>query len=291
MVGIRALRVCRSAALFFGLCFFVSPGFAVEPDSGLDFFELQKVFQVPDRNLTVERSREIQGMWDYPENIRERFDELAFRRDYSSAYYRRAVSMFDRVRKTDVAFQQKQKQVYRTLKENDDPRPMSAQEKRDALANRFAFEKIRHHETMAAGYDQVLQLLDSGKAGPMDGATRDLYIESLRLNIIHLSKGRNYDNALWKLRRYFQMEERAGQEWPFHYYVAASLSRLYLRAEKRGESLERQYRLQSLKDRYILNYLELRYGVQSYQYKETFKRLRAEAGPYHFLRKQGPLAQ
>ena len=258
------------------------------PDSGLDFYELQKVFQIPARNLSVERAREIEEMWAYPENIRGRFDELVFRKDHSSAYYRRALSMFKKTRKEDLEFLEYQRKVYRTLPEDDDPRPMSAREKRDALRNEFAHKKIRHHEMMADGYNQVLKLLDSGKAGPMDGANNDLYLEALRLNIVHASKGRRYSDVLWKLRRYYQMESEAASQWPFHFYVASTLTHLHRRA-KAGQDLEKAYRLESLKDRYTLNYLELRYGRDSYQYRETFQRLRREAGPMHFLRKAGPL--
>ena len=279
---------CGRLAMMFLLQLCISPALAQVPDSGLDFYELQRVFQVP-RSITVERSREIQEMWAYPENVKGRFDALIFRKDYTSAYYRRALSMFERIRSQDRKFLKYQKDVYRTLKDNDDPRPMSAQEKRDALRNQFAHEKIRHHEKMAAGYNQVLKLLDSGRAGPLDGANLDLYLQTLRLNIIHLSKGRNYQDALWMLRRYYQTETEAASQWPFHFYVASTLTHLHRRARESGKSLEKQYRLESLKDRYILNYLELRYGRQSYQYTETFKRLRREAGPLHFLRKEGPL--
>ncbi|HBS05540.1 MAG TPA: hypothetical protein DEA96_11270 [Leptospiraceae bacterium] len=282
---IQAFLLCLSA---FALIFVPSESKAELPDSGLEFYELQRVFQIPNENLSVERSREIEEMWAYPENIRGRFDELVFRRDYSSAYYRRALSIFEKTRRSDLEFLDYQTKVYRTLQEDDDPRPMSAREKRDALRNEFAHKKIRHHESMAADYDRVLKLLDSGKAGPMEGANLELYLEALRLNIIHGSKGRMYSDVLWKLRRYFQLEQEAANQWPFQFYVASTLTHLYRRA-RAGQDLQKQYRLESLKDRYTLNYLELRYGRDSYQYKETFDRLRREAGPMHFLRKAGPL--
>jgi len=256
------------------------------PDSGLDFFSLQPVFQVPDSNLSTERSREIQAMWSYPENIKERFDELVFTgRNYSNAYFRRAISMFDRTRRADRRFLEEQKEVYRLLKENDDPRPFSAKEGRDRIRNDFAYKKIRHHETMAAEYKQVLNLLDSGKAGPLSAEGRsELYLETLRLTIVHYSKGRRYHEAMWHLRRYYQLDSEAIQQWPFHYYVAVSLYNLHQRSVARSEPLPEQRKLHSLRDRYTLNYLELRYGRDSYQYTETFARLRREAGPLHFLK-------
>lgn len=267
------------------------PANGAPPDSGLDFFQLQRVFQVPDNNLSTERSREIQGMWAYPENIHQRFDVLIYTgRDYSSAYFRRAVSMFEKSRGEDRRFQKKKREMDRLLNESNDPRPFSAREKRDAIRNSFAHESIRHHEKMAADYDSVLQLLDSGKAGPVEpeGPNRQLYLETLRLSIIHYSKARKYSEALWRLRRYFQMHENASLEWPFHFYVAISLSHLY-RAGQDSQPADEIFRLQSLKDRYILNYLELRYGRDSYQYTEMFQKLRREAGPLHFLRKEQPI--
>lgn len=278
-------RILRPAALLF-FSFFPAGLGAIPPDSGLDFFQLQQVFQVPSENLSTERSREIQGMWAYPENIQDRFDEIIGQdRDWSNAYFRRAMSIYERTVEQDREFLKKQKDVYRTLKENDDPRPMSAREKRDALRNSFAHERIRHHEKMAWSYNEVLKLLDSGKAGPVEtgGEKLKLYLECLRMSVIHFSKGRRYSEALWRLRRYFQLNADASREWPFHFYVAISLSHLHRRSEARGASAE-SLKLQSLRDRYTLNYLELRYGRDSYQYTQTFQKLRREAGPLHFLK-------
>ncbi|MCB1138099.1 MAG: hypothetical protein KDK23_05050 [Leptospiraceae bacterium] len=241
---------------------------------------------MPSENLSAERSREIQGMWAYPENVHDRFDEiLGEDRDWSNAYFRRAMSLYERAVELDRAFLKKEKKVNRTLKDNDDPRPMSAREKRDALRNSFAHEKIRHHEKMAWAYDEALKLLDSGKAGPVEsgGERQKLYLECLRLSIIHFSQGRRYSEALWRLRRYFQLNDEASREWPFHFYVAVSLSHLHRSSQAHGSSAE-SLKLQSLRDRYTLNYLELRYGRDSYQYTQTFERLRREAGPLHFLK-------
>ena len=255
--------------------------------NGLDFFELERIYSLPDANLSTERSREIEEMWAYPENVRRRFDTtFSLERDDRNAYFRRALSIYEKALKEDSQFIQRQKEVRRLLKDNDDPQAFESKPKRDAIRNSFSYERLKTHLNLAQQYDAVLQLLDSGKAGSVEGAgnRQELYLESLRLSVIHFVAARKYEESLWRLRRYFQLQPNAAQEWPFQYYTAITFSHLLDRARNRPEPVEKQWRLQSLRDRYILNYLRLRYGEDSYRYKTMYEKLRREAGPMHFLK-------